>query len=127
MIDLITHHKISMGAGAVLLAFALWYAMVPASPPAGEPLLTATPAGAADTGVVEVLLRLRAIRLDSAIFSEPAFTALKDFSVEIVPEPVGRPNPFAPLGRDVQPTSSTTKGAVIFTKPSNPASGTDRR
>ena len=44
-----------------------------------------------------VLLDLRAIRLDGQIFSDPAFQSLRDSSVDIVLEPIGRVNPFAPL------------------------------
>lgn len=32
----------------------------------------------------------------AAVFSIPAFASLQDFSVEVLPEPIGRPNPFVP-------------------------------
>jgi len=37
---------------------------------------------------------MRSIRLDSSIFENPAFASLRDFGREIIPEPVGRTNPF---------------------------------
>ena len=52
---------------------------------------------AVDSDVVTILLQLRAVSLSGTIFSDAAFTSLKDFGSQIVPEPVGRANPFAPL------------------------------
>jgi hypothetical protein len=48
--------------------------------------------------LVSLLIELRSVKLDDSIFSNPAFRSLRDFSQELVPEPVGRRNPFAPLG-----------------------------
>ena len=53
---------------------------------------------AVDRDLVETLLTLRAITLSGTIFADPAFKSLQDFGTTIVPEPVGRPNPFAPVG-----------------------------
>ncbi len=66
--------------------------------------------------LVSLLLELKSITLDESIFSDPAFTGLQDFSQELVPEAVGRVNPFAPLGQGrpqvvqppVQPATPTT-------------------
>lgn len=51
-----------------------------------------------DNDLISLLLELRSINLDDAIFNDVAFQSLVDFSQELVPEPVGRVNPFAPLG-----------------------------
>jgi hypothetical protein len=59
-----------------------------------QDLTQATPA---DADIVNTLLELRAVSLSGTIFSDPAFLRLKDFGSQIIPEPVGRPNPFAPL------------------------------
>ncbi len=53
----------------------------------------------ADRDLVETLLTLRAITLSGTIFTDPAFRTLQDFGTTIVPEPVGRQNPFAPIGQ----------------------------
>lgn len=75
---------------------------------------------AVDRDLVETLLTLRAITLSGTIFADPAFKTLQDFGTTIVPEPVGRPNPFAPISGyspqgqtniDVQ-TQSQTQGAT---------------
>ncbi len=51
-----------------------------------------------DQDLVALLFELRSIRLDSALFENPLFTSLQDFGQDLVPEPIGRENPFAPLG-----------------------------
>lgn len=66
--------------------------------PPSEPALTATAAVTAeDQELITLLLSLKNIRLDESLFSDPLFLALKDFGQELVAEPVGRTNPFAPL------------------------------
>lgn len=52
---------------------------------------------AVEQELIALLLELRSIRLDLSIFDDPEFQSLTDFSQELVPEPVGRPNPFVPL------------------------------
>ena len=51
---------------------------------------------AADTDLLTLLLDIRSVKLDDSIFSEETFRSLEDFSQEIVPEPIGRENPFIP-------------------------------
>ena len=48
--------------------------------------------------LLALLRTLRDIQLDNSIFSDPVFQSLEDLSQELVPEPVGRNNPFAPIG-----------------------------
>jgi hypothetical protein len=51
-----------------------------------------------DNELIALLLQLKSLTLDDSIFSNDAFQSLQDFSQALVPEPVGRNNPFAPLG-----------------------------
>lgn len=53
----------------------------------------------ADQDLISLLLELKSITLDESIFQNPAFKGLQDFSQELVIEPVGRVNPFAPFGQ----------------------------
>jgi hypothetical protein len=48
--------------------------------------------------LVSELLRLNSIKLDNRIFTDVAFQSLEDFGQELIPEPIGRVNPFAPVG-----------------------------
>lgn|SRR3989344_7436672 len=59
-----------------------------------ETVSQATPA---DQDLISLLLELKAITLDESLFADAAFMSLQDFSKELIPEAVGRPNPFAPL------------------------------
>lgn len=70
------------------------------SQPKEQALSTQSLAGApvVDQDLISLLLTLKSIKLDEKIFSDTAFRSLEDFSKELVAEPVGRNNPFAPLG-----------------------------
>ena len=81
-------------------------------------VLTATPAasGTAGSDLLVALGNLQNVKLNDAIFSNPEFQSLIDFSVSIPAQPVGRVDPFAPLGQ------SASVGAASL--PSNITSGT---
>jgi len=49
--------------------------------------------------VVEMLGRLSSLKLERDFFDSPLFKTLQDFGIEVVAEPKGRPNPFAPFGQ----------------------------
>ena len=56
-----------------------------------------------------LLLNVNNIKLDDAIFSDPAFTSLHDSSIVLTPDGTqGRPNPFAQFGNDNPLTTTTT-------------------
>ena len=47
--------------------------------------------------LLAILIELKAIDLDDSIFEDPVFRSLEDFSQELIPQPTGRRNPFAPI------------------------------
>lgn len=53
--------------------------------------------------VIQLLGELESIKLDTSIFTEPSFNSLYDFGQDIESELRGRPNPFAPIGKDTEP------------------------
>jgi hypothetical protein len=53
-----------------------------------------------DPDVLKLLLDMRAIKLDDRLFKSAAFRVLQDTGKEIITEPKGRANPFAPTGSD---------------------------
>lgn len=65
----------------------------------GAALSVSTPSPESTVGrdLLIILANLQTLRLDDSVFRNPAFQALKNFRVELSPEPVGRENPFAPL------------------------------
>ncbi len=52
--------------------------------------------------VLSLLLRMKSIKLESGIFSNPVFEKLKDNSQKIQDEPVGRDNPFKSVQVDTE-------------------------
>jgi hypothetical protein len=81
---------------------------------------TATPSVAAGDSAggefLTLLLNVKNIKLNDAIFTDPAFTSLKDSSIVLNPDGTeGRPNPFAPIGADTTPSSITTTTSTTNT------------
>jgi TolA-binding protein len=48
--------------------------------------------------ITQALIQIKQISLDTSIFDDEIYKSLKDRSQQISEEPIGRPNPFAPLG-----------------------------
>jgi hypothetical protein len=48
---------------------------------------------------LRTLQQLRDIKLNGQIFDDVRFQSFTDYRQAIVPEPFGRPNPFAPIGQ----------------------------
>lgn len=57
---------------------------------------------------LNTLLNLNTITLEGSVFSDPRFTSLVDYTVALTPQPLGRSNPFLPVGS----TSATTTTIV---------------
>lgn len=53
-----------------------------------------------ESDLLSLLLDIRSVKLDGSIFTKEVFNSLQDFGQEIVPESIGRENPFAPIGSD---------------------------
>lgn len=73
-----------------------------------------------------ILLNVKNIKLNDAIFSDPAFATLRDSSIVLTPDGTeGRVNPFAPIGSDAavpQPAGSpVTPAPAAPTAPAIPA------
>lgn len=56
---------------------------------------------------LNTLLNLNTITLEGSIFSDPRFTSLVDYTVALTPQPLGRPNPFLPVGSTTTTTATT--------------------
>lgn len=106
----IAQNKFLVVIAGLAIAFGLWYGL---SPREGGTLLVESQGGAGQE-VVDTLRQLDAVKLDGTLLSNQAFASLQDFSTQIIPEPVGRPNPFAPLSVSPSLSASSTKDAAIF-------------
>ncbi len=63
--------------------------------------------------VVDLSNSIKTATLNNSLFSIPAYKALQDFSTEIMSQPMGRTNPFSPIGSEsvqqvVTPAPSTS-------------------
>ena len=119
MFELISQHKILSALALVIIILAAWYGLDSSSAPATtSSLATTTVSGnAPGDDLVSTLLTLRTVSLSGTIFSDPLFTTFKDFTTQITPEPVGRPNPFAPLSQNAiqeSATSTTARNPALF-------------
>ena len=67
--------------------------------------------------VVDLSNSIQSATLDKTLFTIPAYRALQDFSTDIASQPIGRKNPFSPIGIEsgqfidtpVVPTKPTKK------------------
>lgn len=112
----ISQHKLIIIIAVAVVALGVWYGLSGSAP--SSPLITTTPIqGGADQELVSTLLALRAVKLDGTIFTDATFVDLRDFSTQIIPEPVGRPNPFAPISSGATTSASSAHDAELFTPP----------
>lgn len=70
--------------------------------------------------ISQALLKIEQITLTRSIFENPVFNSLQDRSQPIIEEPVGRTNPFAPLG-DTSVNVSTTRTSLNMASSSDSA------
>lgn len=90
-----------IGLVAIVLVAVVYFAFlrgedVPLLERTGESSLGAS--AQADRELLVLLQALESIKLDPKFFDDPVYQSLEDFRVEPAEEPVGRQNPFAPLG-----------------------------
>jgi hypothetical protein len=117
--DWIKKHIILILVLVVVIVGGVWYGMSGGGT-ASQTLLTTDVVNdsgspsedTVDRDLVETLLTLRAITLSGTIFTNPAFKSLQNFNTTIVPEPVGRANPFAPIGSQSSQTAAGQPGAT---------------
>ena len=84
-------------------------------------LITSNNSEGASTGngaqVLSLLNRLKRITLDGKIFSTEAFKKLEDDTVTIVSQPVGRSNPYLPVGGSAAVKKTNTNTASPKSSP----------
>lgn len=115
---ILQNKMVLMIVGGVVVAGVIWYSFL-RDRTTGALVQTndLTQATEADSDIVNTLLQLRAVSLSGTIFSDPAFLQLKDFGSAIVPEPVGRTNPFAPFAGQ-SAAASAASGSRVATSSS---------
>ena len=68
---------------------------------------TSSETGVPGQDILTLVEKLKNISISQTIFSSPLFNNLIDFSNPISPEPVGRANPFSPIGSDASSINLT--------------------
>ena len=52
----------------------------------------------------------KSLNLDDSLFKDPIFNNLSDFSIPLIPQEVGRSNPFSPIGGSANPDNGGPSG-----------------
>ena len=95
-----TPHKTWIWVTVIIVVAAIGYFyFTGSSAPASSTLVSSPESDSAAVGaqVLSLLNQIQSLKIDTAIFSDPGYQTLRDYSVAIPPVNVGRPNPFAPL------------------------------
>jgi hypothetical protein len=80
----------------ILAAAGYWY--FTSSSGNDLPLTASAPVGTEGQSQVQAFIsQLQSLSFNTAIFSDPKFTALQDLTTPIAPEASGRLDPFAPI------------------------------
>jgi len=78
--------------------------------------------------ITSAINQINSLKLDRSVLDDPIVKNLVDHSKPIIPEPVGRINPFAPINSEVNSPATNTIPAVIrnstTTIPTNTVTGT---
>ena len=106
--DILKENKVILVIVVIIIALLAFYGM---SGGGSSSALLSAKSPATDTSVndrelLQLLTDMRNIHLEGHIFESTAYTSLQDFGRSIIPEPVGRQDPFAPL----QKTDVTVTG-----------------
>lgn len=107
MIEKLKEHKILAGIVLVGVIGLLWFMLGGGAPATDTGLLGTSSVAASASGnatvagvdreLQDTLDKVRAIQLADPVLGDPVFMSLQDIGQQIVPEPFGRPNPFAPI------------------------------
>ncbi len=97
MKEIFSRLKIPIIIIAVLFALLITYNVFVKKPVTKTLLKTTsqTGVGSPETNFLPILLQIQAVTLDEKLFLDPVFRALVDWGQPIVPESVGKQNPFS--------------------------------
>ncbi len=121
MISSILNNKFAIIGIIVVVLAGAWYGLASSGGSSSSADTGALTSPSADTSgdaeIIQKLNALQSISLTGTVFSNPAYATLKDYTTAIVPEPVGRPDPFAPLSQQAgtQASPAAAKTVQIFT------------
>jgi quinol-cytochrome oxidoreductase complex cytochrome b subunit len=102
MNDFLKSNGILLGAAALAVVGAVVYFGFFGGASGSGSLLTSPDEGSSPVSneLLQRLSSLHTIKLDNTIFTNPVYISLISFRVVIPPQPIGRSNPFAPIGNN---------------------------
>ncbi|KKS44216.1 MAG: hypothetical protein UV08_C0024G0004 [Parcubacteria group bacterium GW2011_GWA2_42_18] len=110
------NNKVILLVLLIIVAFAGYRFVFKKDAPMGDSSLTvdssAEGGGQSAIGkdLIVTLSKLKSLALDDTFFNDPIFNNLNDFSVPIVPQEIGRDNPFSPISGSVNLESGSLSG-----------------
>jgi hypothetical protein len=90
---------LTFAAALIVLLGGFYYFFFIASSSDETVLTSGAPASEAEISFITLVSQLDPIAFDTRLLSDSRFMGLVDIRTEVVPEPVGRTDPFGPLGR----------------------------
>jgi len=72
--------------------------------------------------ITSAISQINSLKLDRTVLDDPIVKKLIDHSKPILPEPVGRKNPFAPIGENSSVNGATSSAIKISTATSTTSS-----
>ncbi len=102
MIEALKKYKKAIIVIVVIIVAFVGYSLFSGGDNGGNVLTSQNPSAqtAGDNELLILLINLRSITLNESLFNDSAFKSLVDFGQQLIPEPIGRRNPFAPVGSD---------------------------
>jgi hypothetical protein len=108
--------KTAVAFFAILAIGALIYFYTMGNPTDSDTLLSVegTPESIASEAignrVLTLLQEVNSLNIDATVFNNPVYRSLVDYSIEVPPQNVGRPNPFQPFPGQIRlvPASAPT-------------------
>ncbi len=99
--EILLKNKRLLGA-ALLFILAFWLYNFFSSDSKISPVATGLGSASSepDQSLVKIATELSRITFNQGLFATPGYRLFTDFSINVPPQPVGRPNPFDIIGRD---------------------------
>lgn len=90
---------LTIASVVIVVGGGFYYFFFFAADPSDTIISTGAPASAAEVSFITLVGKLGPVTFDTRLLEDSRFSSLVDIRTDVVPEPQGRTDPFAPLGR----------------------------
>lgn len=108
----IFHNKFAIAIVVAVVAVVGWMMLGGGSSTSDTSVIQGTTQATVGDDLIQTLTTLQGVTLDGSIFSNPLFTSLQDNTRQIVNEPAGRHDPFAPISLSQNGVATSTVPVV---------------